>query len=457
MSNRESRALADERALILEEMSNMIDASTKEERAFSEDEQATFDSLNKQAESLQHRWEAAYAYETAAGAVPTNPVGTASVDPVVPQEMRSVASADLSKPGKPFDDPSREKRQQESRQAFRAWAMGKRARRADLEVADRIGFDVRSDVIDLDFRLGLFGNQLADTYEERQQQTDTDGAGGFLVPEDFSNEFERALKDFSGMRQISRIVTTASGAAFQWPSADDTGARATIVAEGAASSVTDVTFTNTTFNAFTYRSLMQSSRELLQDSFTDIPALLGSMLGERLGRGLNADFTVGTDSGEPAGAVQTSTANAALATDNAPTYDEMVDLIHSIDPAYRASPSFAIMASDTVVANLRKLKDSQNNPIWNTPVAAGMPPTFLGVPVITNNDVPTAAATGTKSIACGDFSRYIIRDVAQQGVQIQRLDELYAANALVGFLLFSRHDGRIVIPAHGAIKHNTNP
>jgi len=452
MSNRSYRDLCEAQAPLIDQLEKLVGTMNEEKRSLTEDEQSTFDSLEGQVQELKKQADVQYRFETMDGADQPRATSepTFSADPIVQQ--RSLA-ATPSQPNR-GPDPSKEKWQLECRAAFSAWAMGKRARREDVAVADRIGFDCRNDFLDLDLGRGLFGHG----FEQRGTDPQKVGAGidgGFLVPEDFSSELEMALKDASGMRQSARIITTASGSDLPHPAVDDTAQRATIVAEATASTVNDVDFTSVTFKAWTYRSLMQASRELLQDSFTDIPSLLGNILGTRLGRGLNADATVGDGTTAPEGVTTNNTSALTLTTDDSPTYAELLTLIHSIDPLYRADPSFLIMASDTVIKNMRGLADSQNQPIWNLPVAAGMPPTILGVPVVLNNDMPTGG-TG-KSMACGAFNRYVFRDVAQQGVQIQRLDELYAASGLVGFLLFSRHDGRMIAPAaHGAIKVVTN-
>lgn len=57
--------------------------------------------------------------------------------------------------------------------------------------------------------------------------------------------------------------------------------------------------------------------------------------------------------------------------------------------------------------------------------------------------MPTIAA-GAKPILFGDLSAYWIAD--RQGRVFQRLNELFAANGLVGFRVTQRVDGRLVLP-----------
>jgi HK97 family phage major capsid protein len=118
------------------------------------------------------------------------------------------------------------------------------------------------------------------------------------------------------------------------------------------------------------------------------------------------------------------------------TADELIDLFHSLDIAYRANAVF--QANDLTLAAIRKLKDSDGQYLWQTGLTAGQPDMLLGKPVLANNDVAVLATTA-KTVWFGDPSKYIIRQV--RGMRFRRLDELYAANDQVGFVAFNRWDG----------------
>ena len=99
--------------------------------------------------------------------------------------------------------------------------------------------------------------------------------------------------------------------------------------------------------------------------------------------------------------------------------------------------------NDATIKAIRKLKDNNNQYLWQPSLVAGTPDTILGRPVVTSAYMPTAAA-GAKTIAFGDFSYYWIAD--RQGRSFKRLNELYAANGQVGFLGSQRVDGKLVLP-----------
>ena len=67
--------------------------------------------------------------------------------------------------------------------------------------------------------------------------------------------------------------------------------------------------------------------------------------------------------------------------------------------------------------------------------------------------MPTMAAS-VNSIVFGDLGKYLIRDV--RGIQLIRLEELYALQLQVAFLAFSRHDGILIDAGTHPVKHFTN-
>jgi HK97 family phage major capsid protein len=164
---------------------------------------------------------------------------------------------------------------------------------------------------------------------------------------------------------------------------------------------------------------------------------VGRKLGERIGRGAAAHFATGTGTGQPQGL--TKATNLLTLPGVAPTYEALVDLEHSIDPAYRANARYIV--HDSFLRELRKLKDTTGRPLWVPALAGGVPSTINGQPYTVDNSLPVFAA-GAKSVVYGDIAQaYLIRQVA--GAQTMRLDERYADFLQVGFLGFMRMDAKI--------------
>jgi HK97 family phage major capsid protein len=203
-------------------------------------------------------------------------------------------------------------------------------------------------------------------------------------------------------------------------------------------------------NAYKYSSgpILVSS-ELLQDSAFDIEQILRDAMAMRIGRKVNLDLTTGDGDGDPDGIVPAAGAGVTGAAQAAVTLDEMLDLVHSIDPAYRTDPSVGFMFNDKTLKALRKLKDGDGNYIWQAAnVQTGAPNSLLGYRYNINQacaDVGTSA----KSILFGAMNRYIVRRVREFAVK--RLVERYADYDQVGFIGFARYDGDLMDTA--AVKY----
>lgn len=274
----------------------------------------------------------------------------------------------------------------------------------------------------------------------------TTTAGGFTVAPDFMRELLVAEKAFGGMRAAARVIPTESGVDLPWPTMDDTANVATIVNENTTGVAgTDLVFGSKTLKAWTYRSgFLPISIELMQDSAFPFDTLIRDAIATRFARGQNTHFTTGNGTTQPQGVITGAAVGATGATGQTltVTYDDFVELEHSIDPAYR--PGSRFMFHDSTLKVIRKLKDSQNRPLWLRTLdglASGTPDTIADFPYTINQDMPVMAANA-KSILFGNFSNYMIRDVL--GLRILRLNERFAENGQVAFVAFQRTDGRLV-------------
>lgn len=297
---------------------------------------------------------------------------------------------------------------------------------------------------------------LPDLREKRALGTTPGTAGGYTVPQGFYRALEDAMLTFGGMRQArTSILRTASGEPLPMPTANDTDNEGIIISENPAQKVPeqDITFGQEILGAYMYSSKsIRVSYQLLQDSAFDLPSYIAQKLGERIGRVTNRHFTVGSGSGEPRGVVTMATVGITAAAADAITDLELVDLIHSVDPAYRSQAEF--MFHDLTLRELKKLRDGDDRPLWLPGLAVREPDTILGHRYVVNSHMPQMGA-GNKSILFGDFSRYYIRDVMD--VTLVRLDEVYAEYGQVAFLAFSRHDGVLLDAGTHPIKALQHP
>jgi HK97 family phage major capsid protein len=266
--------------------------------------------------------------------------------------------------------------------------------------------------------------------------------GGYTVPTELFNQLDVALKAFGGMMDVSRIIDTAGGGVFNMPTLDDTSAKAVIVSEAASSTVQDMTFSRITLGSFTYRDLVKLSEEFIQDEAVNVLGELANLMAIRFGRALNEHFTTGDGSGKPTGFV-TSATTVTGASASAITADDIFDLLHGVDPAYRSMPGAAFMMNDATLKAIKKLTigTADDRPLWVPSLRDGEPSTILGKPYVINQDMADIGASA-KPMAFGDWSKYVIRRV--RGTNIRRLNERYADDLSVGFLAFARYDGKLL-------------
>jgi HK97 family phage major capsid protein len=290
--------------------------------------------------------------------------------------------------------------------------------------------------------------------ENRALASGTGSAGGYTVPQGFLNELQKARKFFGGMLNVARVINTQTGNQLPIPTVNDTSNVGEIVAENSAVTNQDVTFGQVVLGAYKYSSKMVLVPiELLQDSAFNIEQYLAETLGERIGRINNTHYTIGTGTGQPQGVVTGATSGKVGLTGQTTSVivDDLIDLEHSVDKAYRSKGKY--MMNDLSFRNIKKLKDSQGRLIYSAGLQFGAPDTILGYAVEVNNDVATMSANA-KSILFGDFSNFFIRDV--MSVDVVRFGEKFMDQGQVGFLAFSRTDSKFVNAGMNPIAYYQN-
>lgn len=255
---------------------------------------------------------------------------------------------------------------------------------------------------------------------------DTSTAGGNTVPTDFVNQLYQHLIENSAIRQTgARILRTANGNALELPKTSVYGTAA-LKGEGTALAEADPTFGKLTLGAWKYGQLLQVSNELLADSGVDMTGFIAQDLGRALGQATGAAFVTGDGSNKPRGVMVAVAADAGTAVQVASATvesDNLIDLMYDVIPQYRQN-GFWLM-NDSTALKIRKLKNADDQYVWQPGIQVGQPDQILGRPVVIDPNV-ASVGSANKSIAFGDFSRgFIIREAG--GVRIERSDD-YAFN-----------------------------
>jgi len=287
-------------------------------------------------------------------------------------------------------------------------------------------------------------------YQRRDLLTST---GGAPVPTNFYDQVIMLARAVGPMLNVATTLNTAGGESLQIPrlSAYSVG---TVNAQAATLGESDPAFGSgfITLGAFKYGFLTQISRELLEDSGVNILDLLAMNCGNALGFAVNTALTTGTDTTEPNGVVTASGSaligGTGLATTGAFTYENLVSLYYSLDPAARALPGIGFMAKGSSIAAMRTLKDGAGNFVFQPSMSESTPDRVLGVPLYEN---PAMAAIGAsaKSVIAGHFPSYYVRTVG--GIRLDRSDDFAFSADLVTFRCTFRVDGNLPQTSH--IKH----
>lgn len=307
-----------------------------------------------------------------------------------------------------------EKRAAESEAAFRAIEARpatQAAGSADTSLRSFLAGDAGKSY---DVRAGkVFG-----TAEYRALSKLTAAAGANTVPTNFYGQLVAHMIQVSGLLQTGpTVLNTGHGENFQVPktTAHSTGV---VVTEGAAIGASDPTFGQVTLGAIKYGVLTQVSNELLSDTGVDLEGYLAMQVGRALGNAFGTAAVTGST-----GVATQSTVGVTSAASL--TFDNLIDLYHSVIAPYRSSTSAAWLLNDTTLGAVRKLKDSQNRYLWEPSLQVGAPDVILGKPVYIDYNVANVGV-GAKSVLFGDFSTYFVRTV--DGIRFERSND-YAFNS----------------------------
>ncbi len=289
---------------------------------------------------------------------------------------------------------------------------------------------------------------------EQRAQTTANAAGGYTVPTELMSIITKSMAAWGPMysEDVATVITTNGGGQITMPTVNDTASTAEAHTEGTTltdDGGKDVTFGQKVLEAFAYDTeWLRVSKELADDSIFAMEQVLGDLLGERLGRIANLQLTTGTGSSAPNGIVTASTLGKTAAGAAAITGDEIIDLVHSVDPAYRTGPKVQFMFNDSTLSAIRKLKDGDGNYLWQMGnVQQGQPGTLLGYGYRVNQAMD-GLATGNRVMLFGDMGKYYVRKVGAPLIGALQDKDFWPGFGVAGYIRF---DGELADTA--AVKH----
>lgn len=292
---------------------------------------------------------------------------------------------------------------------------------------------------------------------EQRAQTTTNAAGGYSVPETMLETIVKTMAAWGPMYDDGApftVINSTGGNAMPFPTVDDTASTAGAHTEGATltdDGGKDVTFGTKQLDAYAFDTeWLRISKELADDSFLAVETLIGELLGERLARIANSKLTTGSGSSDVEGIVTNSGAGKVAAATNAITYDEILDLEHSVNRAYRRNPKCGYMMTDATLLAVRKLKDGDGNYLWQMGnVQQGIPSTINGRQFWINDDMADLGdGVSSKVMLFGDMSKFYVRKVGAPLIGAIQDKDFWPGFGIAGYIRF---DG--VLADTAAVKH----
>ncbi|KUF12410.1 phage major capsid protein [Pseudoponticoccus marisrubri] len=242
--------------------------------------------------------------------------------------------------------------------------------------------------------------------------TASDTANHILAPDEVSAEFIRNLVEFSPIRSIADVRTTAAATIILPKRASVTNAAWVGETEARTGSVP--TFDQSEITIKEIATFVDMSLQLSEDS-DNVLSEVNLALAEDFGQKESTSFVAGSTANEPAGFMaDANIAETVAASATALDADELIAMIYALPATYRNAGTW--MMNGSTLAAIRTLKDGHDNYLWQPSYQAGQPETILGRPVIEAVDMPDIGAAASP-IAFGDFKRgYRIYDRLMLGV-----------------------------------------
>jgi HK97 family phage major capsid protein len=285
--------------------------------------------------------------------------------------------------------------------------------------------------------------------------TAADG-GTIFAPETMMNSIEVNMLAFGGVLAVSEIIRTSGSdrCRMRWPTVNDTANKGRRLSESqAVTNTAQPSFGAVWWDLYKYTSdEILVPYELLNGTPFNLAAVLGRMMGERIGRKAADDLTTGTGVNQPGGLVTKATSYSAAAA-TAISWDDLDNLVSAVDPAYRLGAGF--MFNDAIRGYLRKLKDGMGRPLWLAEANGAEPTSLKGYPWYINQSMDSTVASGKKTVLFGQLPKYKVR--MHDEIRIYRLVERYRENDQDAFLAFAEMDGNLLDAGTAPVKYLLQP
>jgi HK97 family phage major capsid protein len=301
-------------------------------------------------------------------------------------------------------------------------------------------------------KLKAFRNFLVtgNAAEYRALANDTDETGGFLhAAEQFVARLIKGLDNRVFVRQYATVLPVTGSDTLGVPVLTADPGDPTWTTEIAAPSEdSTMAFGRRSLQPEQLSKLIKISMKLLRTSALPIENLVADRLAYKFAVAQENAFLNGDGDGEPLGIFTASDDGIPTARDvstgnseTALTADGLINAKFALKAQYRNGCRW-IFHRDAVKM-ISKLKDGEGQYLWRPGMLMNEPDMLLGHPVDESEYVPNTFTTTRYVGALCNWSNYWIAEL--QGVELQRLVELYAGTSQIGFIGRMYADGAPVL------------
>lgn len=275
----------------------------------------------------------------------------------------------------------------------------------------------KGDPTDRDILRAMFRGESRELNSKVEIESRALATSSSTVPTSFADfvvVYQRTLNPTYG---LATVIRTSTGEGITVPRVTaDTATPATLIAEAGTIPLADPTISSITLNAYKYGSITKWSAELGNDNAVNLEQLVATSTGRDLGLNVGTALTTGDGSSKPNGFLNAASNGGTAAGTPFFDADDLITLLYGRAQPYRMSPSAAWQMSNGAIQKARKLKASGTGEyLWQPSLQVGQPDILLGHPVF-ENPAMAAVASASKSVAFGDFSAYLVREVVPMNV-----------------------------------------
>lgn len=297
-----------------------------------------------------------------------------------------------------------------------------------------------------------FGRAELSETERRALQADADTQGGYLVaPMQFIDGLIKNVDDLVFIRQLAtkERVETAQALGVGTLEADPADADWTSEL-GTGTEDSTMSFGRREWRPHPLAKRIKVSNDLLRRTSGSAATLAQARLAYKFAISQEKAFLLGTGAQQPLGLFVANANGVPTSRDvdtgssTSITMDGLINAKYSLKAPYWNAQTTGWLLHRDAVKIIAKLKDGQNQYLWQPSVQAGQPDRLLSFPIYMSEYVPNTFTTGQYVGMLADFSQYWIADAMD--MTFRRLDELYAESNQTGFIGRLATDGQPVLP-----------